>query len=120
VFLDAFIKLQKATVSFVASVHLSVRVQQHGTHWTDFHGTENMWRENSSFINTGHAGSSVKMVAVAGKAVARRCGCRWNWDIWLSLMGSSYSVGRSDIRLGCQPYWSKPNRVKNTGPLWLE
>ena len=33
----AFEKLQKATISFVMSVRLSVRVEQLFSHWTDFH-----------------------------------------------------------------------------------
>ena len=49
VFLETFTKLHKATVSFVASVRRSVRVQQRATHWTDFYETENMRRENSNF-----------------------------------------------------------------------
>ena len=32
-----FAKLRKATVSFVMSVGLSVRMEQLGSHWTDFH-----------------------------------------------------------------------------------
>ena len=36
-FLGAFAKLQKATISFVMAVHLSVRMEQLGSHWTDFH-----------------------------------------------------------------------------------
>jgi len=32
-----FEKLRKATISFVMSVCLSVRKQQLGFHWTDFH-----------------------------------------------------------------------------------
>jgi hypothetical protein len=44
-FLDAFAELRKATVSVVVSVCLdvrtsvrpSVRMEQLGTHWTDFH-----------------------------------------------------------------------------------
>jgi hypothetical protein len=35
--LGAFAKLRKATVSFVTSVCLSVRMEQVGSHWTDFH-----------------------------------------------------------------------------------
>jgi hypothetical protein len=34
---DAFEKLQKATISFVMSVRLSVRIEQFGSRWTDFH-----------------------------------------------------------------------------------
>ena len=33
----AFRKLQKASISFVIFVGLSVRVEQLGSHWTDFH-----------------------------------------------------------------------------------
>jgi hypothetical protein len=38
-FLGAFAKLRKATISFVMSVcvRLSVRTEQLGSHWTDFH-----------------------------------------------------------------------------------
>jgi hypothetical protein len=40
-FLGAFAKLRKATISFVMSIRLSVRpsfsMEQHGSHWTDFH-----------------------------------------------------------------------------------
>jgi hypothetical protein len=36
-FLGAFAKLRKATVSFVASVRPSVRMQQLGSHWKDIH-----------------------------------------------------------------------------------
>ena len=35
--LDSFTKLQKAIVSFVMSVCLSVDMEQLGSHWTDFH-----------------------------------------------------------------------------------
>ena len=35
-FLGAFAKLRKATVSFVTSVRPSVRMEQLGSHWTDF------------------------------------------------------------------------------------
>jgi hypothetical protein len=35
--LGAFAKLRKATVSFVMSVCLSARMEQLGSHWTDFH-----------------------------------------------------------------------------------
>jgi hypothetical protein len=35
-FLGAFAKLRKATVSFVMSVRLSVRMKHLGYHWTDF------------------------------------------------------------------------------------
>jgi hypothetical protein len=34
--LGAFAKLQKANINFVLSVHLSVRIQHLGYHWTDF------------------------------------------------------------------------------------
>jgi hypothetical protein len=41
-FLGAFAKLRRATISFVISVCLSVlpsvRMEQLGSHWTDFHG----------------------------------------------------------------------------------
>ena len=36
-FLDAFEKLQKATIGFETSVRLSVRMVKLGSHWTDFH-----------------------------------------------------------------------------------
>ena len=36
VFLGAFAKLRKATISFVMSVRLSVRAKQLGSHWMDF------------------------------------------------------------------------------------
>ena len=35
-FIVAFAKFRKATVSFVMSVRPSVRMQQLGSHWTDF------------------------------------------------------------------------------------
>jgi hypothetical protein len=35
-FLGAFTKLRKATINFVMSVRLSVRMEQIGSHWTDF------------------------------------------------------------------------------------
>jgi hypothetical protein len=35
--LGAFAKLRKATISFVRSVRLSIRMEQLGSHWTDFH-----------------------------------------------------------------------------------
>jgi hypothetical protein len=35
-FLDAFVKLRKATISF-RHVCLSVRAEQFGSHWKDFH-----------------------------------------------------------------------------------
>jgi len=34
--LGAFAKLRKATISFVMSVRLSVRLEQLGSQWTDF------------------------------------------------------------------------------------
>jgi hypothetical protein len=37
--LGAFAKLRKATISFVMSVRLSVRMEQLGSNWTDFHDT---------------------------------------------------------------------------------
>jgi hypothetical protein len=36
-FLGAFAKLRKAAISFVMSDRLSVRVEQLGSCWTDFH-----------------------------------------------------------------------------------
>jgi len=36
-FSGAFAKLRKATIIFAMSVRLSVRVEQLGSHWTDFH-----------------------------------------------------------------------------------
>ena len=36
-FLGTFAKLGKATISFVMSVCPSVRMEQLGSHWTDFH-----------------------------------------------------------------------------------
>jgi len=36
-FLNAFAKLRRATVSFVISVCLSVRREQLCSHWTDYH-----------------------------------------------------------------------------------
>jgi hypothetical protein len=35
--LGAFAKWQKAIISFVMSVRLSVRMEQLGSYWTDFH-----------------------------------------------------------------------------------
>jgi hypothetical protein len=35
--LGAFVNLRKATISFIMSVRPSVRVEQLGSHWTDFH-----------------------------------------------------------------------------------
>jgi len=37
VFLWAFPKLQKAAISFVTSVQLSICIEQLGSHWTNFH-----------------------------------------------------------------------------------
>ena len=37
VFLGAFAKLRNATIRFVMSVRLSVRMEQLGSHRTDFH-----------------------------------------------------------------------------------
>jgi hypothetical protein len=36
-FLGAFTKWQKVTISLAVSVHLSVHMEQLGSHWTDFH-----------------------------------------------------------------------------------
>ena len=36
-FLGAFAKLRKTTISFVMSVRPSYRMEQLGSHWTDFH-----------------------------------------------------------------------------------
>jgi len=36
-FLGAFAKLRKAIISFLMSIRLSVRIEQLGSHWTDFH-----------------------------------------------------------------------------------
>jgi hypothetical protein len=38
VLLDAYAKLRKSTIDFVVSV-LSVRMEQLGSHWTDFYET---------------------------------------------------------------------------------
>jgi len=38
----AFAKLRNATISFVMSVRLSVRMEQLGSHWTDFHEIWNL------------------------------------------------------------------------------
>jgi len=35
--LSLFVKLQKATISFVMSAHLAFRMEQLGSHWADFH-----------------------------------------------------------------------------------
>ena len=40
--LGAFAKLGKATISFVMSVRLSVRMEQLGSHWTEFHKIRNL------------------------------------------------------------------------------
>ena len=55
-FLGAFAKLRKATNSFVVSACPSVRFEQLGSHWKNFHEIlsfdylSKIWRENSSFI----------------------------------------------------------------------
>jgi hypothetical protein len=36
-FLGAFAKLRKATVSFIMPVHPSARMEQLGSQWTDFY-----------------------------------------------------------------------------------
>ena len=36
-FLGAFAKLRKVTISFVVSVRLSLRMKQHSSHWTGIH-----------------------------------------------------------------------------------
>jgi hypothetical protein len=36
-FLGSFPKLRKVTITFVMSVIISVRMEQLGSHWTDFH-----------------------------------------------------------------------------------
>jgi hypothetical protein len=36
-FLGVFTKLRGATISFVVTVRLPVRMEQLGCHWTDFH-----------------------------------------------------------------------------------
>jgi hypothetical protein len=38
-FLGAFAKLRKATISIVVSICLSVRMEQLGSHWTEFDET---------------------------------------------------------------------------------
>ena len=58
--LRAFVKLRKATINFVMSVclsvHLSVRMEQLGSHWTYFNNIwylrffSKIYRENSSYI----------------------------------------------------------------------
>jgi hypothetical protein len=40
-FLGAYVKLLKAAISFVTSVRLSVRMENLGSHWKDFH--DNIW-----------------------------------------------------------------------------
>jgi len=35
-FLGAFVKLGKVTISFVMPVRPSIRMEQFGSHWTDF------------------------------------------------------------------------------------
>ena len=55
-FLGAFTKLRKATISFIMSVHSSVRMEQLGSHCTDFDETwylsffSKICAEYSSFI----------------------------------------------------------------------
>jgi hypothetical protein len=55
-FLGAFAKLRKATINFVMSVCPSVRMEQLGSHWADFHEIwylKMFWKiclENPSFI----------------------------------------------------------------------
>jgi len=41
-FLGAFAKLPKATISFIMSVRPYVRMEQLGTQWTFFHGIYNL------------------------------------------------------------------------------
>ena len=55
-FLGAFPKLRKSTISLVMSVCPSVRMEYLGCHWTDFHEIlylgiffSKVFRENSSF-----------------------------------------------------------------------
>jgi hypothetical protein len=36
-FLGCFAKLRKVTIIFLMSVRLSARMEQQGSHWTDFH-----------------------------------------------------------------------------------
>jgi hypothetical protein len=43
-FFGAFAKLRKATISFVMTVRLSVRMEELVSHWTDFY--ENMYLRN--------------------------------------------------------------------------
>ena len=38
-FVGEIAKLRKAAVGFVMSAHPSVLMEQHGSHWTDFHET---------------------------------------------------------------------------------
>jgi len=55
VFLSAFTKLRKRLFSFIMSVRPSIRMEQLGSHWTEFH---EIWRkyfskicqENSSLV----------------------------------------------------------------------
>jgi len=56
--LGAFAKSRKATISFVMSVRLYVRIEQLGPHRTDFHEMlyedfSKICRENSCFIKIG-------------------------------------------------------------------
>jgi len=46
-FLGAFSKLRKATISFAMSVRPSIRMEQLGSHWTDFH---EIWYLNIFFF----------------------------------------------------------------------
>jgi hypothetical protein len=55
-FSDAFAKLRKATISFVMIVRLSIRMEQIGSHETDFYGKWylgiffKIYVENANFI----------------------------------------------------------------------
>ena len=59
VFLGAFAKLRQATIIFIASIRPSVRMEQLGSHWTDFYGSlflsifQKKCRENLSLIKIG-------------------------------------------------------------------
>jgi len=52
-------QFRKATVSFIVSVRLILRMEQLGYHWTDFHENgylrifPKICRENSNFIKIG-------------------------------------------------------------------
>jgi hypothetical protein len=56
--LGAFAKLRKVTIGFVISARTSVRIEQLGSHWSDFHENlifedfSKIRRENSSFIKS--------------------------------------------------------------------